>query len=633
MNLRNRRSWFGWGLSLILLILCARVVSAGSVPNLVTEDSWISGLGSGVVEGAGTSLSICPTANYWIYLKFDLSSVQGTVTNAELRMTRFGGSRPDEIASYFITDDSWTKATMTGANRPNPMNPMNAESLGTGVDTGSFDRWNSVALTAAVAQEAAGDETITLMVREDPSGSVDVRNYFSKEAAQPDSVKPQLVLGVDPETIDSNWLVSDVADGTKPSFDFDSSDRIHIMGMTEDFGGGVWYAVADAMFGPWSPTTVSNGYFYGPGDIRVDASDAAHIAFHNHSVSGGTPAHAVIHPGGMVEGYEIDTPSLHDGWDNSLALSPSGTVRQACINPSAFGATDSLQYGTFTGSGWTFESSVPGSGAVMYGLNTSLAIDQSGSPHIMYCGATDWYVPGDLMYAEKTSGSWAISSVVTGGIRGRFPSMALDHWDRPHVAWLDIDEVDNTMGTVRYAVFNAGTWDVEDIDTLTDVLLGFGDARKSVSLELDSGWRPRVAYSDQKIIKYAEKPFGTWNITTVLQHTELTYKSLVVLRLDSADRPGIVFWEPASGNSGLIRLLRPKPTTFDFDIGEPAPSSQVVLNWTPGVDGYDYTVQARVGGADAWINEPGVWPIASTVWTVNTATAASKDYRILATPR
>lgn len=98
-------------------------------------------------------------------------------------------------------------------------------------------------------------------------------------------------------------------------------------------------------------------------------------------------------------------------------------------------------------------------------------------------------------------------------------------------------------------------------------------------------------------------------------------------------RPGIVFWEPASGSPGLIRFLRPKPTTFDFDIKEPAPFSQVVLNWTLGVDGYDYTVQARVGGADAWINEPGAWPIASTVWTPNTAAAASKDYRILATPR
>lgn len=42
----------------------------------------------------------------------------------------------------------------------------------------------------------------------------------------------------------------------------------------------------------------------------------------------------------------------------------------------------------------------------------------------------------------------------------------------------------------------------------------------------------------------------------------------------------------------------------------------------------------RVGyEPDAWINEPGAWPIASTVWTANIAAAASKDYRILATPR
>jgi len=628
MNRRNRQQWCGWGMS---LILGAQVASGYTVTNLVTEDSWISGLGSVAVKGAGTFLSICPTANYWIYLKFDLSAVQGVVTNAELRMTRFGGSRPEEISSYFISDDSWTEATLTGVNRPAPVNPMNTDTLGIGASDVGYDRWSSAALTAVAAQEAAGSGTLTLMVREDPGGSVDVRNYFSKEAPQPDGNKPQLILGIDPETIDGNWLVADVAFGTKPSFDFDPSDRIHIMGMTEQGNGLVWHAVSEAMFGPWSPTTVTNGYFYGPGDIRVDFSGAAHVAFHNHHVSGGTPAHAVIHPGGLMEHFEIASPSLHDGWDNTLAISPSGTVHQSSIYPSGFGASDSLQYGTFNGSGWTYETSVAGSGAAMYGFNTSLAMDQSGDPHIMYCGSTDWFDPGDLMYAAKSNGSWAISSVVTGGIRGRFPSMALDHWDRPHVAWLDIDEIDNTKGTVRYAVFNAGAWVVEDIDILNDVLLGFPHARKSVSLVLDDAWRPRVAYSDQKVVKYAEKPFATWNITTVLQHLDATYKSLVVLRLDSAERPGIVFWEPG-GSSGLIRFARPKPTTFDFDIGDPAASSEVVLDWTPGVDGYGYTVQSRVGGTDVWMNEPGTWPVASTVWTADTSTVSSKDYRILATP-
>lgn len=64
---------------------------ADTTTNLVTEDSWIHGLADTTPRGTGTDLRICPLANYWIYLKFDLSSITGFVTDAELRMSRFGG--------------------------------------------------------------------------------------------------------------------------------------------------------------------------------------------------------------------------------------------------------------------------------------------------------------------------------------------------------------------------------------------------------------------------------------------------------------------------------------------------------------------------------------------------------------
>ena len=75
------------------------------------------------------------------YLKFDLSSITGFVTDAELRMSRFGGSRPEEISAYLITDDSWTEAALTGVNRPAPVSPPNGTALGTGLVAGSYDVW------------------------------------------------------------------------------------------------------------------------------------------------------------------------------------------------------------------------------------------------------------------------------------------------------------------------------------------------------------------------------------------------------------------------------------------------------------------------------------------------------------
>lgn len=613
------------------LLVGAGVASAVAQPvtNFVSEDTWIVGLGSTTPQGSDTRLGICPAAFYWIYLKFDLSGLAGSVLDAELRMTRFDGDRPEEIAVYLIEDDSWSESTLTGPTRPAPILPPPGDALATGQSAGAYDRWQSIALSAAIAGEARGDATVSLMIREDPGTPVDVRNYFSKEAPEPASSMPQLVLTLDPETVATNWLVADVGSGTKPSFDFDASGRIHVMGMTETPGGVVWHAVADAMFGPWSTQTVATGYFYGPGDLRVDPTGSAHMAWHDHSLE--NPVHGRVTATGQVDTFVIDTPGTHDGWDSGLTISPSGTVHQSSINPLNFGASESLQYGSFDGSNWSYEVGVPGSGPTMYGFNTALAIDTIGNPHIAYCRATDWTSPGELMYACRTVGTWQVSCVVSGGIRGRFPSLALDHWDRPHVAWLDIDSGDTSVGYVRYSVLNAGEWTVEDVDTLSNVKLGFPDARKSVSLLLDDAWRPHVAYGDERTIKYAEKPFATWDITSVLAHSEAAYKSLVVLRRDLSGRPGIVFWQPDGG--GLIRLARPRQTSFTIArVMRAATPQRVVVDWEPGIDGYRYTVQRRDSLLTGeWANASGTWPIPGTVWTNQATAVPFRAYRVLAT--
>ena len=620
-----------FGIILVALLTLMERAPASTTTNLVTEDSWIVGLGSTTPQGAGTDLRICPVANYWIYLKFDLSGLSGFVTDAELRLNRFGGSRPEEISVYLITDDSWTEAALTGVNRPAPISPPNATALGTGVAAGPYDAWNSQALTDAVAQEAAGDGIVTLMVREDPAGAVDVRNYYSKEAPQPDNVKPRLVVTTAVELIDSQWLVADVGPGVKPALDFDTAGRIHVMGMTETGGGLVWHDDADAMFGPWSPQTISTGYFYGPGDIRVDSDGTAHMAWHNHDLPG--PRHVVVPPGGPVQTFDISHPGQHDGWDNALAFSPSGTLHQSSVYPSAFGATDSLQFGTFNGTNWTYAASVAGSGPFMYGLATSLAMDQSGNPHIAFCASTDWTTPGDLVYACQTSGVWQFSAVVTGGIRGRFPSLALDHWDRPHITWIDIDSVDHTLGTVRYGVLEMTGWVIDDIDTLTNMNLSFGGARKSTSLVLDSNWRPHVAYADQQIVKYAHKPFATWNVTSVLQHASPINRGLVELELDNTSRPGIVFWQSGPPSPGLVRLARPRQTEYTFsDVSPSAAAGDILIDWSPGFDGHQYTVQMRNPVSGVWSNASGAWPVSTTTWTSQTVSASHEIYRILASP-
>lgn len=524
------------------------------------QDTWINGLNSSSNLGADDRLAICPVANYWIYFRFGLSGITGTVESAELRLTRFDGNRPEEISLYFIEDDDWSEASLTGTRRPSPANPANEDALAVGMEAEGFDRWASEALTAAVAMETAGDGVLTLMVREDPDTRLDVRRYFSREGGDSPATRPRLIVetAAGPmETVHAEWRLSDVAPGVKPAIDFGPGGEIHLMGMTEEMDGLVWHASAASPEGPWEPRTVAEGYFYGPGDIRVDAEGAAHLAWHDHDAQ--NPAHAIVHPFGAIETHTIDTPGSHDGWDNSLAFGPDGTLHMASAYPAAFGAENSLQYGSFDGVLWSFRESVEGSGPFMYGFNTSIAIGRDGNPHIAYCLARGWTGPGELRYAFRSGNGWTFSAVTSGENRGRFPSLALDHWDRPHIAWLDADEGNPEAGTVRYGVLNNEAWEIEDVDRLEPIRLGFSEARKSVSLALDSNYRPHIAYNGKRVLRYAVKPFGQWEYATVAESAVDLYQGMAVLALNSNQRPVIAFWQTPAGLPGLIRLAAPVP--------------------------------------------------------------------------
>lgn len=350
------------------------------------------------------------------------------------------------------------------------------------------------------------------------------------------------------DQIDAAWRVADIGIGIKPSFDFDARGRFHVMGIRESFAGGVWYAVSADLAGPWDPQQVSLGYFYGPGDLRVGPDGSAHMAWHNHDES--DPNHLVVYASGGTQQFRIASPG-HNGWDNGLALDGSGALYQSSVNP--FNGTESLEFSTFDGTAWTYDT-VPDSGSFMYGFNTSIAIDSNDDPHIVYTNATNWTAPGDLGYASRHDGTWEVESVVTNAIGGRFPSIALDGADRPHVVWLDIDDTDTTRGFVRYGVLDNGVWSIATIDTLENVSLGFAGGRKQVSIALDADGRPHVAYGDRRLVKYAVRSGGDWIDTAVLESDDDLYNGLVVLRLNGRDQPGIAFWQDHPGDVGLVRL-------------------------------------------------------------------------------
>lgn len=187
---------------LILLAIFASPASSQAAPAPVVveaaEDSWIAGFDIPGSQGSNVRLGICPVVNYWIYLKFDLRGLSGPIDDAELRMNRTGGNRPEEIVVYPFADDAWDEATMNGATRPAPQNPNVGTSIGTGrhEDSGGYDVWRSSELAAFLREQAAGDGIATLMLREDPDVTLDVRYFHSREGAPSPAERPRLVLTI-----------------------------------------------------------------------------------------------------------------------------------------------------------------------------------------------------------------------------------------------------------------------------------------------------------------------------------------------------------------------------------------------------------------------------------------------------
>lgn len=418
------------------------------------------------------------------------------------------------------------------------------------------------------------------------------------------------------ETLAPDWRVVEVGHGVDPSLVVDSQGGLHVMGMIHDGQARVWHAFARNIDSGWSITEVAHGYFVGPGAMTIDSQDIIHMAWHNHETEG--PDHLVLHPDGQVKRFTIDTPGIHDGWDNALAVDREGGLHQISVNPGGSIYRDSLQYGYFDGTRWEYDPAITGAGILNYGLGTSVAVDSLGDVHVAYCQSLGRTTPGDLNYAVLKPSGWTITTVAEGGIRGRFPSIAVDFQNRPHLAWIDLDREQESSGTVRYAIFDDGRWQISVIDVMHDLDMSSHGTMKAVSIAVDDRNQPHLAYGDQRRIVYATRVGGeNWVKTNVLVESESTYNGLVSIRLDSGERPAIVFWQPDQELSGLVRLARPNPVIRIETANLSAGSRLWQLRWSPGATGLAYVVEATNNlQAGNWTAVSGAEPLTVPIWTV-----------------
>jgi PKD repeat protein len=149
-------------------------------------DTWVGSDATSTNHGAEASLySVTGTPTKVTYLKFDLTGISGTVSEATLTLTTTTGSSsgsPSAQDVYSVADTTWSETAMTYANAPVLGSKVVSIPGGSAPSTAY-----AVTIPASVVQAAVGKQ-LTLAVK---GAAADAFYVNSREAA---SGRPQLVV-------------------------------------------------------------------------------------------------------------------------------------------------------------------------------------------------------------------------------------------------------------------------------------------------------------------------------------------------------------------------------------------------------------------------------------------------------
>ncbi len=292
----------------------------------------------------------------------------------------------------------------------------------------------------------------------------------------------------------ATWFTEVVDGGGDPSLALDAAGlpRVSYCQMDPDahYCHSLRYARYDGA--SWITETVDGNANAQP-SLVLDTAGRPHIGY-----SGGGAKYA------HYDGTTWITATV-DGalsGDTSLALDAAGRPHLSYMSVPPYG----LRYAHFDGSSWITETLTSGSpNKNSYHKYTSLALDGDGLPAIGFRDESS----EDLLYARYDGTSWSIETMDRKDLTGRYPALALDARDRPHVSY---SHWDTTGGELRYAYSDGMGWRTEIVDRADDKEVGTYS-----SLALDGGNLPHISYYDASNtdLKYAYYNGTDWISETV----------------------------------------------------------------------------------------------------------------------
>ena len=160
---------------------------------------------------------------------------------------------------------------------------------------------------------------------------------------------------------------------------------------------------------------------------------------------------------------------------------------------------------TASGSGWPREGDV------------ALTLDSNDVPHVVYATSG---TSNQLMYTDRSGGSWSMPISVTSGTNIVHPSMVTSLDGTLHLTWLANSQAAHS--TIGYAHYANGSWSAPETVSAGDALvLANGDSDQGPSIATDTNNTPYVLFMDGTVLGHDDyvrmryrNTDGTWSDNT-----------------------------------------------------------------------------------------------------------------------
>ncbi|MEW6592288.1 MAG: hypothetical protein AB1305_01155 [Candidatus Hadarchaeota archaeon] len=271
-----------------------------------------------------------------------------------------------------------------------------------------------------------------------------------------------------------------------------------------------------------------------------------------------------------------------DNLDNLLTVYPTSASGWSSAFAAAEGVTTGVRMATYwDGTSWSSYTIDNGTATIQAGQYTSIALDQSGAPHISYSRYNTLNGDDNLNYTRWTGFDWAIFVIQSTNDIGNYSSLALDNRGYAHVSYFN-----DSSDDLRRAFWNGNNWTLENVDTS-------GSVGQYTSIALDNNGYARISYyyATNGDLKYARWTGAAWSTETVDSTNNVgQYTSIA---LDENWNPHISYYDSTNAD---LKYARWTGSAWDIQTVDPSANdvgkySSIELNdnQQPCISYYDDT--------------------------------------------